>query len=52
MSALIYFFFPHDAGMCLEGTKVRSELSFFLLLAGFTFGIPQIHPAFIQRPYG
>ncbi|CAF99380.1 unnamed protein product, partial [Tetraodon nigroviridis] len=42
-------------GMYLEVAEVRSEFSlffFFFLPAGFTFGIPQIHPAFIQRPYG
>lgn len=26
--------------------------SFCLSLLGFAFGVPQIHPAFIQRPYG
>lgn len=27
-------------------------LILIVFISGFAFGVPQIHPAFIQRPYG
>ncbi|XP_061123673.1 RNA-binding protein 24 isoform X2 [Syngnathus typhle] len=36
---VVFFFSRHLVMVCLN-------------FAGFTFGVPQIHPAFIQRPYG
>ncbi len=40
-------------GLVNIGILMLSELNFFIIFsAGFTFGVPQIHPAFIQRPYG
>ncbi|XP_003968968.1 RNA-binding protein 24 [Takifugu rubripes] len=46
-----------DPNPIIDGRKANVNLAYLgakprVMQPGFTFGIPQIHPAFIQRPYG
>ncbi|XP_056274941.1 RNA-binding protein 24 [Pseudoliparis swirei] len=46
-----------DPNPIIDGRKANVNLAYLgakprVMQQGFTFGIPQIHPAFIQRPYG
>ncbi|KAI3358593.1 hypothetical protein L3Q82_015001 [Scortum barcoo] len=47
-----------DPNPIIDGRKANVNLAYYLgakprvMQPGFTFGVPQIHPAFIQRPYG
>lgn len=46
-----------DPNPIIDGRKANVNLAYLgakprVMQPGFTFGVPQIHPAFIQRPYG
>ncbi|KAK9526844.1 hypothetical protein VZT92_015521 [Zoarces viviparus] len=46
-----------DPNPIIDGRKANVNLAYLgakprVMQQGFTFGVPQIHPAFIQRPYG
>lgn len=46
-----------DPNPIIDGRKANVNLAYLgakprVMQPGFTFGMPQIHPAFIQRPYG
>ncbi|XP_054619644.1 RNA-binding protein 24 [Dunckerocampus dactyliophorus] len=46
-----------DPNPIIDGRKANVNLAYLgakprLMQPGFTFGVPHIHPAFIQRPYG
>ncbi|KAL4629761.1 RNA-binding protein 24 [Arapaima gigas] len=46
-----------DPNPIIDGRKANVNLAYLgakprVIQPGFTFGVPQIHPAFIQRPYG
>lgn len=46
-----------DPNPIIDGRKANVNLAYLgakprMMQPGFTFGVPQIHPAFIQRPYG
>ncbi|XP_039676850.1 RNA-binding protein 24 [Perca fluviatilis] len=58
-----YGFVSYRPGACkdpnpiIDGRKANVNLAYLgakprVMQPGFTFGVPQIHPAFIQRPYG
>uniref|UniRef100_A0A667ZTF2 RNA binding motif protein 24b n=1 Tax=Myripristis murdjan TaxID=586833 RepID=A0A667ZTF2_9TELE len=46
-----------DPNPIIDGRKANVNLAYLgakprVMQPGFSFGVPQIHPAFIQRPYG
>ncbi|XP_016352384.1 RNA-binding protein 24-like isoform X2 [Sinocyclocheilus anshuiensis] len=46
-----------DPNPIIDGRKANVNLAYLgakprVMQPGFTFGVPQVHPAFIQRPYG
>ncbi|KAG9283817.1 RNA-binding protein 24-A-like [Astyanax mexicanus] len=46
-----------DPNPIIDGRKANVNLAYLgakprILQPGFSFGVPQIHPAFLQRPYG
>ncbi|XP_026227784.1 RNA-binding protein 24b isoform X2 [Anabas testudineus] len=46
-----------DPNPIIDGRKANVNLAYLgakprVIQPGFAFGVPQIHPAFIQRPYG
>ncbi|CAL8364023.1 unnamed protein product [Arctogadus glacialis] len=46
-----------DPNPIIDGRKANVNLAYLgakprVMQQGYTFGVPQIHPAFIQRPYG
>ncbi|XP_036372130.1 RNA-binding protein 24 [Megalops cyprinoides] len=46
-----------DPNPIIDGRKANVNLAYLgakprLLQTGFSYGVPQIHPAFFQRPYG
>ncbi|KAJ8397312.1 hypothetical protein AAFF_G00441460 [Aldrovandia affinis] len=46
-----------DPNPIIDGRKANVNLAYLgakprVMQTGFTFGVPQLHPAFIQRPYG
>ncbi|XP_062394013.1 RNA-binding protein 24b [Sardina pilchardus] len=46
-----------DPNPIIDGRKANVNLAYLgakprVMQSGFSFGVPQIHPAFIQRPYG
>ncbi|KAG7501288.1 RNA-binding protein 24 [Solea senegalensis] len=46
-----------DPNPIIDGRKANVNLAYLgakprVMQPGFTYGVPQIHPAFIQRPYG
>ncbi|KAG9333152.1 hypothetical protein JZ751_013410 [Albula glossodonta] len=46
-----------DPNPIIDGRKANVNLAYLgakprVIQTGFTFGVPQLHPAFIQRPYG
>ncbi|XP_049607021.1 RNA-binding protein 24 isoform X2 [Syngnathus scovelli] len=46
-----------DPNPIIDGRKANVNLAYLgakprVMQQGFSFGVPQIHPAFIQRPYG
>ncbi|XP_047461560.1 RNA-binding protein 24 [Mugil cephalus] len=46
-----------DPNPIIDGRKANVNLAYLgakprVMQPGFTFGVPQIHPAYIQRPYG
>lgn len=46
----VYTFFKIISIAFKKVSVLQTKVCVFIL--GFAFGMPQIHPAFIQRPYG
>lgn len=54
LEALFVLHYFSEEQPCNQAAHQNGSYSFCILFcfAGFAFGVPQIHPAFIQRPYG